>query len=378
MESSCDIIPTTFIGSKKPSNSMPALSAAAGVQAAARHSSTAHLVEPDVAKLTEFFVTNALSKYSMNLGQFGSPRLGFFAAPQNVVLKKTAPISYLQHCAMRTLMMQQYAEEAITTLQAQGKQVQVIILGAGLSTLALRLRKQFSENQVGIVEVDHGEQREIKIESLLRLRNMGAHPMRPYGQFVNGVNNLHFVNGNFAEENWITDFFTQKKTLAKNIASIVIAERFMYLSQDEAFALLARLGELLTPDSKLIFGLSECVQKSSDFYNELHNGTNEAHRFALAPSDVPNFVKDQFFVESKIFSHDFVKQANLAMDSDEPQAKLPLEHYYVLGVRGSQQKRKLEEDDIQAIPTIRLKVPVPVPAPRTRDEEELARHFSRP
>ena len=370
MDSSCDIIPTTFIGEKKPSTTMPALAAAAGVQAAARHEKTTHLVDPDVAQLTEFFVRNALSKFSTCLGQLAFKGGNFFPAPQNVVLKNTVPLGYLQHCAMRTLLLKQTVEEMIFAIQSQGKRVQVVILGAGLCTLALCLRKQFSESGVSIIEVDHGEQRDIKIEALLRLRSMGAHPLRYYGHYVNGTNNLHFVNCNVALVNWHAQFSSNKNTFDRALPSIIVAERLMYTSQEEVVALLRTLNEMMTEDSKLIFSLSECAQQTTEFYGTLHSGANEAHKFALPAADVPGFVSQFFYVEGKVFSSDFLEQASEVMPQDKPSAKLPLENYYVLGVRGPRYQKKLdEEDDIYSIPTIRVRVPKPVPKKKLEEEQ---------
>jgi O-methyltransferase involved in polyketide biosynthesis len=371
MDSSCDIIPTTFIGNKKPSTTMAALSAAAGVQAAARHEQTSHLVDPDVAKLTDFFVTYALSRSSMSLGQLAFNKVGtFFPAAQNVVLKKSAPLGYLQHCAMRTLMMRQYVEEMVTAMQAENNQrVQVVIFGAGLSTLALSLRKHFGESGVTFIEVDCGEQRDIKMEALLRLRSMGAHPLRYYGHYMNG-DNLHFVNCDVAQSNWQELFFSQKHAFSKNIPSIVILDSLMYLSSEEALAFMSTVREMMTEDSRLIFGLSACVQETSAFYSSLHSGASVPHKFALPPSDVPDFVSGNFYVSGKIFSRDFVAQANQAADDTKstPQ-ELPLENYFVLAMK-KPGHQLVDARDIHTVPTLRLKVPMP--AQRKKLEEEFA------
>jgi O-methyltransferase involved in polyketide biosynthesis len=378
MDSSCDIIPTTFIGEKKPSTTMPALVAAAGLQAAARDPRTSHFVAhagPDVAELNQLLVRHALSKYSTSLGQLAFKGGNFFPAPQNVVLKSNVPFGYLQHCAMRTLLLQQMVEEMIFALQAKGKRVQVVILGAGLCTLALCLRKQFGENGVTIMEVDHGEQRDIKIEALLRLRSMGAHPLRYYGHYVNGTSNLHFVNCNIAKENWHA-LFSSQKMFDKNVDSIIIAERLMYSSQEEVTSLLRTLNEMMTEDSKFIFSLSECAQTTTEFYGSLHSGANESHKFALPASDIPHFVGQHFYVEGKVFSSDFIAQANESAPQGNSAAKLPLENYFVLGIRGLRHQKKLEdENDIYAIPTLRVRVPKPAPKKKLEDEQQPRTSF---
>ena len=96
MESTFDIVPTIFVGTKKPLDNFAALSAAAGLQAAFRNPITRYLISPDAGGLTEHFVNAALSRYSMRAGAIASNGSNLFPFnAQKAFLEKEAPISYL-------------------------------------------------------------------------------------------------------------------------------------------------------------------------------------------------------------------------------------------------------------------------------------------
>ena len=231
--------------------------------------------------------------------------------------------------------------------------VQVIILGAGLDTLALRLQKQRKEQarHISIFEMDSGEPRDTKLFALSRLSMMRAHPLCHY---ATGATNLHFVESQLGNENWYAPLVSYKKAFNPMIPSIVVGEGLAYLSQKELSALLNTLrSEVMTPDSKLILSLSEPGYVSEQFAAHLQNEGNSNYEFALGPAHVPGFArKHHFDVEGKVFSSDLLQEVNQAMSD-----RLPLENYYVLGVRSPESRDKLDGLDIDAIPTLRAQVP---------------------
>lgn len=305
--------------------SITALSVACGVLLCAKSEEWTHLVSDDSMQLTEHLINTALKEYKDGIGssvfRFGSL---FPYSMQQFFLESGTPEGYLQHCAMRKLFIEQTVKKFI---ERKDVRTQVVILGGGFDTLALRLHKDYPETE--FFELDRGRTREIKLGAVRTLpyASVNEH-LRRLGD------NIHFVEADLANHTWLNTL-TMQQQFSREKQTIVVAEGLtMYLSYEQILKLLNSVKYLINNKGDMIVSFMEPTHHSSYISQMFRSEAKESYSYRLEEQHVAALAqKYGFQLIGKILSIDFQYQAgNKAAEMTylKSPEKLALENYFLL------------------------------------------------
>ena len=264
---------------------------------------------------------------------------------------------------MRKLFIEQQVREAI-----QNGVKQVVVLGGGYDTLALRLHLDYKK--IYFYEIDRGHTRDTKLSAVKELEILAnkrdktsqfssvGKTMSLANVYGNIGNNLYFLESDLSKENWYEELYACEK-FNKEKSTIVIAEGLtMYLTTKQVRALLQTLNnQVLSEGSLIITSFAQSI-KSTQISTLLRAETNESYECFLNMTEVPTFVhENQFSVLGKVLTIDFQKQAEntaaLAAVKNSPDCLAP-ENYYILQCTKNNSNAV---KSIKNIPDIKIKVP---------------------
>ncbi len=282
----------------------------------------AHLVEPRTAAILRHFVNVAMPALPFGKDYLS---LAFIKHSYNPIRKFTynraGCIAYPQHMAMRKLFLETQVREAI---KAGVKQV--LIIGGGFDTLALRLHKEFP--QVHFIEADRGETREVKLKALATLGNV-------LPEFKERGANLHYLECDLSQPDW-PQFLQNQGYFSAQSDSVVIAEGLIpYLTAGQTNSLFTRLREnIMTAKSQLLVGFAgPNTGIAKALADMLLEESGETFQFLIGPNQVAPYCSAVgFTISARAMSADLQRLAgneDLIAYKDELEKFAP-EHYFIL------------------------------------------------
>jgi methyltransferase (TIGR00027 family) len=172
-------------------------------------------------------------------------------------------------------------QDAVVSYLDQGFN-QVAVLGAGFDTLTLRLSKEHSRTT--FFELDFPATQEVKVRSLSK-----------HG-FTSS--NLHFINADFTQENWIDRLTSNSAFDSASDTVFIIEGVLMYLTEDEVRKTLMKIAKASLGRMAIVFTFME-VQKNGSF--SFHNSSwmvdawlkikGEVFRWGISPQSLSAFLK---------------------------------------------------------------------------------------
>jgi methyltransferase (TIGR00027 family) len=244
--------------SDRPSST--ALLVAAGVAFQSTHPRHRHLVDAEAARLTREFV--AAAGLQVRHGDSAADRV--LVGLQEALTVRGLTLQYV----LRKRRIEQMVRAAITAGYRQ-----LIVLGAGLDTLAIRLA-----NEITAIEIDHPATQQLK-KSVARDAN------------------VEFLAVDFARES-VSEALRRSARCRANEPALFLAEAvLLYLTEQQVRNLFAQL-RARTADTRLIFTFWEPrdpinFQNATwvaDWYLRRHA---EPGRWAIAPENVSAFAREE-------------------------------------------------------------------------------------
>jgi methyltransferase (TIGR00027 family) len=283
----------------KPSNT--AIIVARNIAFVAAGAKTAHLVNGETARSNEALL-NEVSRFSEIARKRWFQRI--FRSYEFLTIRGLA-----LHQALRKL----HIERIVRTSLAEGFE-QIVILGGGLDTLALRLHREFPD--VNFLELDHPATQNLKRETI---RKLGLRR-----------SNLNFLTIDFTEAALAAsltecpDYFPKAKTV------FVCEGVLMYLSEPEVKRIFSCLKNQPAADLKFIFTFMEPDKAGRTNFRDASfvvrlwlKWKNEPFKWGLDKICLSNFLTSQSFelkvlVTQKTFRRTYLSEKGL---SDEFIAK---------------------------------------------------------
>lgn len=281
-----------------------------------------HLVEARTATILTHFVNVARPALPLGKDFLSLKLLDISANPIRKFLYDTGGcLAYPQHLALRKLFIETQVREAI---KAGVKQV--LIIGGGYDTLALRLHQEFPGVQ--FIEADRGPTREIKLKALATLGNI-------LPDFKQLGANLHYLECDLSRADW-TQFLLNQGFFSNQADSVVIAEGVTpYLTIADVNNLLAKLREeIMTDKSQFLVGFAGPASGLAAIVtNSLIKESGETYQCHITANQVPLYcAKSGFKISARALSTDLQRLAgneDVIKYQDHPEKFAP-EHYFVL------------------------------------------------
>lgn len=179
------------------------------------------------------------------------------------------------------MLRKRWIEEAVRTALAEGCE-QVVVVGAGFDTLALRLSREFPH--VSFIEIDHPATQVSK---------------RLAAERGSAVGNVHFIAADLSRVR-LQDALSRRAYRPQARSAFVIEGLLMYLTDAEVAGVFGALGELQRAGGRVVFTVME---PAPDGRSAFHNATpvvrwllsrwSEPFRSALPRDDAARFL-DRF------------------------------------------------------------------------------------
>jgi methyltransferase (TIGR00027 family) len=326
----------------KDKASFTALVVAQGLIACAESRDWGHLVGDEARELTKYFAEFALKNHPDYIGWsvIKSSKLLPYSWQQGLLDKISTP-GQSEHYAMRKLLIEQQVEKAIND---EGKR-QVVILGGGYDTLALRLHKKYPK--VNFFEVDKGLSQLIKKRAIGELEK-GQHGNELLNKYEVLGTNLSYVEcdlnieNNLTEELLLNGFDIFEKT-------IFIAEGLsMYLEEKTLNRMLKDINEIISNNkSSLLISFRE-PRETTLASQALRGRSDEIYHSALMPETAPAEIHRMgYTIQKKAMFIDLQTQAKnmVAVLKHKSNPNHTKEHYYLM-------VSKKENDQIKDIKEI--------------------------
>ncbi len=285
------------------------------------------LLEPKVIELSEYFAdSRSFSEKILYLAKQKAFLRPIFNALENAVL----PGIQLHYTVRKRRL------EEITLAALDEDFEQIVILGAGFDTLAVRLHNQFPD--VNFIEIDHPATQKAKKIAVEKKRMAGK--------------NLKFI----ALDITLKDSFKQlsdNKLYRKNVKTLYIAEGLlMYLTESENKNLFTFINQFRTENSRVAFTFMErqengriAFRNSSKLVDVWLKRRGEPFRWSICESEVEMFLSERdFSLESldnaKTFRRRYLTAPELS--------KLPLAEGESLCVASVGKKQKICVNDVHS------------------------------
>ncbi|MEJ7576345.1 MAG: SAM-dependent methyltransferase [Pyrinomonadaceae bacterium] len=190
------------------------------------------------------------------------------------------------HWAVRKLFLEEAACDALTANAEQ-----IVIIGAGLDTLALRLHKEFTSCR--FIEIDHPATQRAKLESLNRIKAT---------QEVAPAANLHFLSADLATQP-LDEVLLESGFFRRNVKSLFVAEGvLMYLEMLDVKELFAAVRRLSGAGSRFAWTFMETLDEggiafrnSTSLINRWLRGRGEKFKSSFARKEIEPFLHTHDF-----------------------------------------------------------------------------------
>jgi methyltransferase (TIGR00027 family) len=334
----------------KDKTSFTALVVAQGLVACAESRDWGYLVADEARELTKYFTEFALKNHLdyIGWGAIKSSKLLPYSWQQGLLDKLSTP-GQSEHYAMRKLLIEQQVEKAIND---EGKR-QVVILGGGYDTLALRLHKKHLK--VNFFEVDKGLSQLIKKRAIEELEQ-NQHGNELLNKYEVLGNNISFVESDLNIENSLTEelllngFDIYKKT-------IFIAEGLtMYLEENTLHNMLNEINKIIS-NSKSSLLISFREPRGTTLASQVLRGrSDETYNSALMPETAPaEMYRMGYTIQKKVMFVDLQTQAKnlIAVNKHKNNPNYTKEHYYLMVSKKENDQIK----DIKEIEDMAVEVP---------------------
>lgn len=156
----------------------------------------------------------------------------------------------LPNICLHYALRKRHIEDCVITSINNGK-TQIVNLGAGFDTLALRLHKKFPD--VNFIEIDHPATQKSKISGVLSLEE--------------NQKNLNFLPIDFSTQN-LSEELNNSTCFDKNRPTLFILEGvLMYLKEEDVIKLFHAMSD--TVESSVVFTAVQSFHKSKKLYGPL-------------------------------------------------------------------------------------------------------------
>lgn len=281
---------------KENTPSATAIVVAKNVALIAATPSLAHLVRPDAAELTGLF----LQAYRRRGGTF----LRRARRPWFQYLFRCYERCTIPGLALHQALRKRHIERIVSASLAEGFE-QVVVLGGGLDTLALRLHKEYPE--VRFLELDHPSTQAVKREMIER-RQLAADNLR-LNPVDLAVQPLH-------------DFLAANPDYEPHRRTIFLSEGvLMYFAAEEVDRLFAALRQQKAPAVRFLFTFMELdwqgrpAFRNATWLVRLWLGLKkEPFRWGVSRAAIADFVEARGFIVKELVTDETFRRADLGGD----------------------------------------------------------------
>lgn len=257
---------------------------------------TAPLVSPEAARASLWFVEAAEGKALAGL------RLRFARQGWGRALARLAERLAIAGIRLHYAVRKQYLEDATRQAVAEGV-AQVVVVGAGFDTLALRLSAELPDAL--FVEIDHPATQRVKRRAL-----------EPRGVLRE---NLQLLPADLSRKS-LADVIASLPEYQAEKATLLIAEGLtMYLSAGDIDALFGFLRDAAGPGSRIAFTFVEPDRRgrpgfpgASTLVRPWLRLVGEPFTWGIRRSELPRFLAERGFEPREVVDHDELARRYLA------------------------------------------------------------------
>lgn len=252
------------------------------------------LVHADAAAACEIFLTSAAPRAAYLVKLISNRWLRWAGRLAERLTVPGLPLHFI--------LRKRFIEEAVAAGLADGFR-QVVILGAGFDTLALRLHADHAA--VSFIELDHPATQRCKRDALLERGECG--------------DNLAFIPADFTRHTLHEILFADARYDADLPTLVVMEGVLMYLSDDQVAALFSALGAHLRAPGRVVFTVMEPLPNGRlDFHNATMLATGllrlwrEPFKSGLARAAIAGFLARHHFVLRQVADHGLLRERHLS------------------------------------------------------------------